>query len=556
MKLAGNFSECMKTILLILGLACGGYAASEDPEQKILEAKQRISSLWEKVQELEKLINQAENSNKALNRWVHHLTRYSMEEWLTRRDELLRDEITENAIVPKFDETNWDECEQVLPSILREEIPQGNAYHDILSRIDIAIQAYSQNVEQDRKSTTQKNEVRKNILQENTDVSVLTHRLRRCQDSQVRKTPGFQMAHEKGFVGQGVKISVDESLFDYEGWGRYPNVSWFTFNPREASDSSLEMSRRHGNYVLSCLIEGAPGANIWNGVTDHLTPQAHFFSSSATVEKARETPKIKNFLKENPQSIIVIAAQNRNKPYLPMDLTQKVSLLDNVIHDLEWCLVVGSLNQRGEKSHFSNYPGPNTDVQERFLCALGEDSYRGFNGCGDTEGKRVGTSFAAPLGAAAAASVLSAFPTLTPRDVAWCLLNSTDKTFYVEDSKSWGSCLSTVFRGLLWREDRHPGKIILHDPNNDIVKSSRILYEQFDPAKYGQGVLNVGNALLLAEILNELGDKERALSRYKNALHFKTQKAARIIQRSWRAFSKRKPEDLFTPWDPIPFRLG
>jgi subtilisin family serine protease len=92
-------------------------------------------------------------------------------------------------------------------------------------------------------------------------------------------------------------------------------------------------------------------------------------------------------------------------------------------------LYVGSVDNAGVIADFSNTPGSDTDIQDRFILAPGKNIVVAVNDSNERLSTISGTSFSTPIVASAAALVKSATPTLANRDVLRILLESADKSF-------------------------------------------------------------------------------------------------------------------------------
>lgn len=96
-------------------------------------------------------------------------------------------------------------------------------------------------------------------------------------------------------------------------------------------------------------------------------------------------------------------------------------------------LIVGALNpEETDKADFSNYPGHIEKVQDRFLVAPGDEMQTASNDADSGQNAYQtawGTSFAAPVVSAAAATLMSQWPHLNGEDVAGILLDSADRSF-------------------------------------------------------------------------------------------------------------------------------
>ena len=87
-------------------------------------------------------------------------------------------------------------------------------------------------------------------------------------------------------------------------------------------------------------------------------------------------------------------------------------------------VAVGSLDENGDISDFSNRAGPDPNLQQFYLLAPGEELIT--PGLGNSLFRVAGTSFAAPFVAGSLALVLDAFPNLTPAQALDLLLTTAD----------------------------------------------------------------------------------------------------------------------------------
>ncbi|WP_200175294.1 S8 family serine peptidase [Ectothiorhodospira shaposhnikovii] len=93
-------------------------------------------------------------------------------------------------------------------------------------------------------------------------------------------------------------------------------------------------------------------------------------------------------------------------------------------------LIVGALNAaETDRAEFSNYPGDNTSTQARFILAPGENLRTSDQRADNAYTLLSGTSVAAPVVSAAAATLRSLWPHLDAIQVSTLLLVSADRSF-------------------------------------------------------------------------------------------------------------------------------
>jgi ATP-dependent Clp protease ATP-binding subunit ClpX len=167
-----------------------------------------------------------------------------------------------------------------------------------------------------------------------------------------------------------------------------------------------------------------------------------------------------------------------------------------------------SIDATGEKSSFSNTPGE-SKLQKRSLCAIGGDvsTLRGNGSVG-------GTSFSAPIISNAAAILKGAFPQFNEYEISDLLLGSASRSWDIFDP-STRSYTHIVEHSSELRKKHEDKQGVVHEYKlfNDIQ------------AKYGQGILNLQNALRLAQLkvenpslsIDQLRKKEKLLP-FKNPL--------------------------------------
>ncbi|EAZ98151.1 S8 family peptidase [Marinobacter sp. ELB17] len=92
-------------------------------------------------------------------------------------------------------------------------------------------------------------------------------------------------------------------------------------------------------------------------------------------------------------------------------------------------IMVVAVDNSGSIASFSNRPGTDITIQERFIAAPGVNLSVASHSSNSGFIRKSGTSFAAPLVTAAAAAVKSKFSSLTNRAVLQVLLNTADNSF-------------------------------------------------------------------------------------------------------------------------------
>ena len=92
-------------------------------------------------------------------------------------------------------------------------------------------------------------------------------------------------------------------------------------------------------------------------------------------------------------------------------------------------IMVVAVDNSGSIASFSNRPGTDITIQERFIAAPGVNLTVASHSSNSGFIRKSGTSFAAPLVTAAAAAVKSEFPSLTNRAVLQVLLDTADDSF-------------------------------------------------------------------------------------------------------------------------------
>lgn len=190
-------------------------------------------------------------------------------------------------------------------------------------------------------------------------------------------------------------------------------------------------------------------------------------------------------------------------------------------------IITGSLSHSYDLSLFSNYPGQNQSVQDRFLCTLGETP---------TEIK--GTSFSAPIIVGAALLIKDEYPLLTTEEIQEALLESASKNFFIHKGGNRGKFIYDP-------QDRKPilSSFKGEDPDD-------LLLEEFNPFFYGKGILDLRAAFTYAELLRK--NKRRKLmgmkplskgqlrTQMKRILKEQDRKAATTIQKIYKGHLVRK----------------
>jgi hypothetical protein len=153
----------------------------------------------------------------------------------------------------------------------------------------------------------------------------------------------------------------------------------------------------------------------------------------------------------NAGGAVVVGAGNDNQAV--SDLLPGPSIFDagNVsIRDLT--LVVGALGLDGTKAAYSNVAGSRTDVQQRFLVALGTNKVQpNATSTNAPEASLInftGTSSATPVVTAAVATLSAYWPHLTGTELTGILLNTANRTFTNDYNVNTCGASGTVNCGL------------------------------------------------------------------------------------------------------------
>jgi antitoxin component YwqK of YwqJK toxin-antitoxin module len=156
-------------------------------------------------------------------------------------------------------------------------------------------------------------------------------------------------------------------------------------------------------------------------------------------------------------------------------------------------ILAGAIDHFGNIANFSQTPGRNPTLQERFLCAIGV-SVEALNGATSDSGLATytqvdGTSFSAPIISHAAAILMGAFPSFGEAEIADVLLQSGMRTFDINNLS--GSAVEHIVENpALVRSSFTDANHVFHT------------YKSFSSVKhiYGMGILSLNRAFALAKL--------------------------------------------------------
>lgn len=401
-----------------------------------------------------------------------------------------------------------------------------------------------------------------------------------------------EWAHKKSITGvgetaiiieyfpQGVEKNAKNDLKERVVSVASPNES-----EEEKMIPSAFFSAAHGSWVLSILSKIAPASNFvimspadlpnltktptslevslpgdWKDKLTHSRVINFSFGGINREEKFRinqnkSTPaelkelreristmcqQIKNLAQLGTAKLIVVSSGNDNQdlsnPFPRLSEKEKVyDVAFSLATDLEvqdTLIMVGSLSSSYDLSLFSNYPGHNKTVQDRFLCTLGETTVSG-------------TSFSAPIVSGAALLLKDAYPFLTMAEVQETLLESASKNFFIDKGNRRGKFVY----------DPQDGKPTLASFKGADLDD--ILMEEFNPIFYGKGVLDLRAAFIYGELLRKNKHrrltgfkpltKEQLRSQMKRLLKKEDTKAATTLQSAYRKHLTRKKHKNHIP---------
>jgi Subtilase family len=210
-------------------------------------------------------------------------------------------------------------------------------------------------------------------------------------------------------------------------------------------------------------------------------------------------------------------------------------------------ILAGNLGPyRVATSPFSRDDALQALAEQRFLCAWGTDVLVPFAPI-DPIAVKSGTSIAAPTIAGAAALVKSKYPHLSCAEAGQILLESAQKTFWLntydrvfvydpedfeeESVDDLTQAFSTLFGEALGR------------PSQKRSIPPKVNPKPFNPAIYGRGLLNLRRAFVYAEVKekNPGLTPQQLKPLFKAAVQAQEDQAARTLQRAFRAYRlKRK----------------
>lgn len=267
--------------------------------------------------------------------------------------------------------------------------------------------------------------------------------------------------HEAGYTGSGVVVGVVDSGITAgheEFEGRILNA--LNYNSFDGSSDVVDQ-HGHGSLVASLVAGATLGvapnaelivvkandestANAWHD--DILEGIRYTVENGASVVNASfalmgvypntEANRDAWAAVDAHDAVVVVAAGNQSEEvsqehYYRYTIENPDKDIANVFRDEminDQFIMVGSIDDKGEPSFFSNIPGEDEYVYSRWLVAPGEF----LAGAGLEAGEYAemsGTSMAAPIVSGVAALIRDRWPHLSAEDTAFILLDTADQSF-------------------------------------------------------------------------------------------------------------------------------
>lgn len=335
----------------------------------------------------------------------------------------------------------------------------------------------------------------------------------------------FQWAHKRGLTGKGQTALVIESGFhdtkirtDIPSAMKEEAVSLLQKGKAEGSkqnaggvmDRIWGSSSPHESAVAHVLHQIAPESsivsipldfnrkletfpeNVQEGIRDAFvinmsfgpSPAQPISSSMLLVAMMGFLEKILRFGAD--RKLVITSAGNYkiDLSFSPRNLSVGAYVENSSIQPV--LIIAGNVDHNFTLSPFSNFPGHKQEIQNNFLCALGESVGTFTDGLYKKVG---GTSLSAPTISGAALLLKEKYPHLTATEIKEVLLESACRTFVV--NKAGVPTIITdkprvELVGWRWR-----------------VVEEKLPVEEFDKKIYGKGILDIRAADIYASLLSQ-----------------------------------------------------
>ncbi len=299
------------------------------------------------------------------------------------------------------------------------------------------------------------------------------------QGNSVSEFSGALEMQESGLSGKGVQILVLEN----ELTSGHKDLSFVQVASPRIGDSR----RGHGAHVLGIIHQIAPNAEL---TVHNINPTKELLQKIKLVNASFGAPKNNGsgaILGILDYDTLIVQAAGNDAVDLDTPLYTEELLLRN-LSETQWehILLIGNLSYGNVPHSSSNMPGAMPQQQNHFIWTLGSDVLS--TSSNSEYARMTGTSMAAPVMTGNLALIAEKYPTLTPKDLQKCVLESADQDFYMTTSEwipGWNLTIHIA-----------PG-------NNSSVRfvgNNVLVEEPYDPAIWGNGILNLKRAFQYAEL--------------------------------------------------------